>query len=231
MRRALVTLLALACLAPATAHAASADVMVVGKSHLLRGAHSQRLKAVRVKVGHKRCTVAARTPLTLLARTGLKLKLRDYGACGRRARDAGSLYVAKVGPDRERGRDGWVYKLRRQVRGSSAGDSAARVRTGDRVLWFWCELGAHGCQRTLEVRPSQRSVAPGAPLAVTVTSYDDRGKGKPAPGATVALGSSRAVAGPDGVATLIAPAAVGRLNVVATRKGMVRSFGEAVGVG
>ena len=55
-------------------------------------------RAQRVTVAGHRCTVGARTPLAALLDSRLTLKLRDYGACSRRARDASGLYVRGVGP-------------------------------------------------------------------------------------------------------------------------------------
>lgn len=230
MRSLLLALALLAGAAPA-AQAARADLLVVGKTRVLRAAPAQRLKPARVRVGHRSCAVAAATPLALLARSGVRLGLRDYGACGRRTRDAASLYVARAGPDRERGRNGWVYKLGRRQPSRGAGDPGVRVRAGARVLWFYCVMGARGCQRTLEVRPAARTVAAGAPLPVTVRGYDDRGRGRPVAGATVTLGPARTVTGADGTAVLTAPAASASLALVATRPSMVRSFREVVRVG
>jgi hypothetical protein len=86
------------------------------------------------------------------------------------------------------------------------------------------------CQRTLEVRSSAGRVAPGAPVRVTVTGYDDSGRGVRVPGATVRLGSSVSTTDGDGVAVVSAPASgVGRL--VAERDRMVRSFPRRVVVG
>ena len=56
----------------------------------------------------------------------MPFRLRDYGACSRRARDAGSLYVRQIGPDRERGRDGWVYKVGSRAGSTGAADPPAR---------------------------------------------------------------------------------------------------------
>jgi hypothetical protein len=97
------------------------------------------------------------------------------------------------------------------------------------VLWFWCRA-AGDCQRTLEAVPERRSVAAGQPLRVTVRGYDDAGRGVPVAGATVRLGSARAVSGPGGAATVVAPARRGSARLSATMEGMVRSFTEAVAV-
>jgi hypothetical protein len=224
--------------APAAADArGKVDVMVVGRADVLVPAKSVTLKPRAVGIGGKRCAIGTATPLSALAGTGVRFRLVDYGACSRRPRDAGSLYVSRIGRDRERGRDGWVYKVGRKVGTAGAADPAGpfgtgrRLRAGQRVLWFWCVKDRRGaCQRTLEVS-SAAAVAPGAPLTVTVRGYDEAGRGVAVAGAAVTLGDATAVSGPDGVATITAPAAPGRLALEATKAGLVRSFPRTVEVG
>jgi hypothetical protein len=216
--------------ARATAAAPSVSTMVVGNAGVLRDARSVRARARRVKVGGRRCAVAAGTPLGALAGVGLRLRLRDYGACGRRERDAGGLFVRSIGPDRNRGQDGWVYKVGRRVGSAGAADAAGpfgtgrKLRRGDRLLWFWCVMQrSGGCQRTLEATPDRATAAPGESIRVTVRGYDDQGRGVAVGGATVALGGATALTGDDGVATVTAPAA-GEHALGAKAAGMVRSF-------
>jgi len=233
----LLALLIAVLAAPAGAQAAGkVEVMVVGKSAVLAGPERVGLTARTAVVGGKRCSIGRATPLSVLKGTGVSFRLRDYGACSRRARDAGSLYVTRIGPDRESGRDGWVYKVGHRSGSAGAADPSGsfgtgrRLRAGQRVLWFWCVKDpADECQRTLATS-SARTVAPGAPLAVTVRGYDESGRGVVVAGATVRLGGATAVSGADGIATVTAPAA-GRYRVRATKPGMVVSFGERVVVG
>lgn len=231
MRRLVaIAVAALAAAAPAPASAAKVGLMVVGKERVLRKPADVRLKARTVKVSGRRCRVAARTPLAVLAATRLRLGIRDYGACGRRVRDAGGLYVARVGRERERGRGGWVYKVGRRAGSTGAADLAGRrLRHGQRVTWFWCEQDASGsCQRTLDVRPERTLVAPGEALRVTVRGYDDNGRGVPVEGATVRLGAATALTGADGVAVVTVPA--GARAVEAFKDGLVRAFPREVTV-
>ena len=240
MRRALACACAaatLAAVAPAAAPAATVTTMVVGKERVLRSAGDVRLQQRRVKVGGRRCTVARATPLAVLASLRLSLKLRDYGACGRRVRDAGGLFVTRVGSERNRGRDGWVYKVGRRAGTGGAGDAAGpfgtgrRLRHGDRLLWFFCDMQrSGGCQRTLEAVPDRTTAAEGETVRVTVRGYDDAGGGVLVPGATVRLGSASAVTGADGVASVPVTGA-GRLALVATAPGMVRAFPGEVRAG
>jgi hypothetical protein len=230
MRRLILIAAALAVAAPAPAVAAEVDLMVVGKERVLREPAQVRLKERKVRVGRRACRVGAKTPLSVLAATRLKLRLRDYGLCGRRPRDAVGLYVTSVARERERGRGGWVYKIGRRTPSLGAADmSGRRLRDGDRVTWFWCEQDAGGgCQRTLEARPDRTTAMPGETLTVTVRGYDDQGKGAPVEGATVRLGSATALSGADGVAVLVV-AEGGSLE--ATKDGLVRAFPTEVSVG
>jgi hypothetical protein len=237
MRRALLIVLAVAVAAPAPAAAASVDVLVVGKSKVLRGPKHVQLKQRTVKVGRKRCKVLGATPLSALAATKLKLGFRDYGSCGKRPADAGGLYVTKVAGEREKGRGGWVYKVGRKAGTTAAGDPSGpfgtgkRLRNSQKVTWFWCRLKTTGtCQRTLEAVPDRASAAAGETLRVTVRGYDDFGKGIAVQGATVRLGSATAVTGAGGVATLTV-AGSGRQRLQAERAGMVRAFPRVVAVG
>ena len=233
MRRiALIVAVAAVAAAPPAAADARAKVraMVVGKSAMLAGPQRVALKARTARVGGRRCSIGRATPLSVLAGTGLPFRLRDYGACSDRARDAGSLYVSKIGPDRESGTDGWVYKVGRRAGSGGAADPAGSfgdgrlLRDGQRVLWFWCvKDAADSCQRTLEVTPARTRVAPGEALSVKVRGYDDSGAGVPVEGAVVTLGGSAAQTGPGGVATVMAPAA-GVHRLQASKPGSVLSF-------
>jgi hypothetical protein len=239
MRRALPLAAVAALVLPGAAQArAKVDVMVAGRSAVLAGPQRVTLEPRTARVAGHRCSIGARTPLSALAATGVSFRLRDYGACSRRARDAGSLYVAKIGPDRESGRDGWVYKVGNRAGSGGAADPAGSfgtgrlLRDGQRVLWFWCvKDAADSCQRTLAVRPAARTSAPGAPLRVTVRGYDDEGDGVAVAGATVSLGGATAVTAADGTATLPAPAAIGSYRVRAELAGMVPAFPARVAVG
>jgi hypothetical protein len=238
MRAALLaTVLALSALAaPAGAGAASVELMVVGKSRVLRDAAPVKLRARSVRVGGHRCAVGRATPLSALAGTRLPLRLRDYGSCGRSPADAGSLYVRKVGPDRAGGPRGWVYKVGNRAGTTGAADPSGPFGTGrrlrgGRLLWFWCvQDRAGGCQRTLEASPDSSSVAAGAPLRVRVRGYDDNGRGVPVAGALVRAGGAQALTGADGVATVTVPAGSSAVRVTAERDGMVRSFPVRVAV-
>jgi hypothetical protein len=237
-RIALIVLAGAVLAAPAAADArGQVDVMIVGKSRVLVPAKPVPLKKRFARINGKRCALGRATPLSALAGTGASFRLVDYGACSRRPRDAGSLYVRQIGPDRARGRDGWVYKVGRRSGSGGAADPAGpfgtgrMLRRGQQVLWFWCvKDAADSCQRTLETS-SAGSVGPGASLAVTVRGYDESGKGVAIEGATVRFGDATAVTDTGGVATVTTPAAAGRYAVQASKPGLVLSFPRTVTVG
>jgi hypothetical protein len=81
-----------------------------------------------------------------------------------------------------------------------------------------------GCQRSLELKLRTQAGA----LFATVRGYDDEGKGVAIAGSTVSAGGATAQTDAAGVATLSLSA--GRYSVVATKPGLVRSFGERVEV-
>jgi hypothetical protein len=215
--------------ASCSARAPVVDQMVVFRSGK---AVERRVSAagVRVRVGRRRCAVPAGTALATLvrARPG-RIRLRDYGSCSSRPRDAGGLYVKAIGPDRARGQMGWVYKVGRKAATAGAADPSGpfgrgRLRGGRRVVWFYCRR-ATNCQRTLEARPR---VKPGA-VVVKVLGFDDAGRGVSVAGATVHVGSATATTGADGRARVAVGG--GRHRVYADKRGLVRSFPERVTVG
>ena len=232
MRR-LVALLVLAAAAMPSPAAAAARVqqMVVFRDGSAKVAKPS-LAATTVRVGRKRCAVGSATPLAALVNSRIgPLALRDFGACSKRAADAGGLFVSRIGPDRNRGSDGWVYKVGNVLATAGAADPSGpfgrgRLRAGARVTWLWCHVTTRdkGCPHTLGVTAKASTGS----LAVRVRRYDDRGKGVAASGATVHAGSATAVAGADGVATLSLPA--GSYTVYAEQATRIRSFAVAVTV-
>lgn len=224
--------LAAAALTPTAAAAApKVDELVAFRD----GTAVQRLGvvagAVTAKVGGRRCGVAAATPLAVLVRSRIgALKLKDYGACSKRAQDAAGLYVAAIRNDRAAGANGWVYKVGNRVATAGAGDPSGpfgrgKLKPGARVTWFYCRMNTRtsSCQRTLGVKIVAQS---GGSVTVKVSGYDDRGRGNAVAGATVHAGYATATTAADGTATVQVPAGAGA--VWAEAKGTVRSFQEAL---
>jgi hypothetical protein len=232
----------LAAVAPAAAAGAPrVSVMVHGPSALLLAPRTVDARAVTVRASGRRCRVAAGTALAALAGArrsgGPSFAVRDDGrACNGSVRNSGALFVTQIGPNRNRGRDGWVYKIGTRAGTASAGDvsgafGSGRMRAGERVTWFWCRLSRAGsCQRTLEVRPSRWRVGRGDRVRVTVRGYDDFGRARRVRGARVRLGGRAATTNGRGVAVLRAPGRGGWARLTATRSGMVRAFDRRVRV-
>jgi hypothetical protein len=244
---AAVALTALAPVLAASAHGRlarlaasgpSVQTMIVGGSAILSGSRAVTASAATVRVGGRSCAVAAGTPLSALAALrrvgGPGFALRDYGRCGSSAVNSGQLFVYSLGGERNRGQSGWEYKVDHLAGSTGAADQSGvrgdgrRIRSGAHVLWFWCNASGGGCQRTLEVRTPAVSVSRGQRFAVTISGYDNEGRGAPAVGAVATLGSDFASAGPHGEATLIAPARPGRYSLSASRPGLVPSFPETI---
>ncbi len=250
MRRPLALAVALASTATpagvlcatAAARAPHVGMMIVGRTGPVFGPRSVRAAATSVSLSRKRCAIPSATPLAALAGAhrvgGPSFRVRDYGgSCSRHAADAGSLFVYQVGRARNRGRDGWTYKVGNRAGSTGAADLSGpfgrgRMRSGAHVVWFWCRMSSRGsCQRTLTVSPSRRRVAPGGRLRVVVRGYDDFGHGVRIGGATVRLGRRLVRADAHGVAVARAPSRPGWLRLTASRKGLVTAYGERIRVG
>jgi hypothetical protein len=215
--------------------------MIVGAGGtILSSARTVRAGATAVRVGRRRCALAAGTPLAVLAAArragGPPFAVRDYGRCGASPANSGELFVYSLGGESNRAQNGWEYKVDGVAGSAGAGDPSGPngdgrlLRAGERVLWFWCRAVGGGCERTLEVASSATTVQRGGSLAVAVAGYDNEGRSTPIAGAIVTLGSDFASTGPDGRATLIAPAAPGRYAVSAHGHGLVPSFPTTIAV-
>lgn len=201
--------------APADAASPRVQAMVVGKSGWTVGPRTVTVGSLRVNS----CRLRAGLPIGVLG--ALRQPFRARGGCS-------AMYVSQVRGDRERGGGGWVYKVGRRLPGRSASDPAGRLRSGQKVLWFWCKQ-AGACSRTLSTSARRA----GSRLRVTVTAYDDFGRGRRVAAASVIvreLGSSarrtfRTAA--DG--TVLVPVTRGRRYRVDSRRGgVVRGFPTTV---
>jgi hypothetical protein len=189
-------------------------------------------KHVTTRVSGRDCTIGSATPLAALVRLKPpKLRLKDFGSCSKRARDAEQLFVRGIGPDSNKGFDGWVYKVGSKLATAGAGDPGGpfgrgRLKDGAKVLWFYCRLTGQSCQRTLVVNVTAPN--PGQ-VNVGVRSTDDRGKAIGAPNATVHVGETTVTTDSEGNVTVPVPR--GTYQVYAERTGEIRSFAERVQVG
>jgi hypothetical protein len=191
-----------------------------------------RARRVSVRVGRRKCIVPAATPLAaLVASRVAPVGLKDYGSCSRRAKDAGGLFVKSLGPDRNAGQDGWVYKVGHKLGTADAADPSGPfghglLKYGAHVVWFYCRFQNGSCQRTLSF--SEIVTQPPGGLVVHVRAYDDSGKSVPAAGATVHVDAATAVTGADGSATVAA--GIGTHQMYVEQPGRIRSFTTRVEV-
>jgi hypothetical protein len=224
----------IALAAPAPVPASAAPVvhqLVVFRSGSFKE-KTVRAKQAHVRIGHKRCTVGAATPLAALVSSRVaKITLHDFGSCSSRARDASGLFVRKLGPDANRAQNGWVYKVGHKSGTAGAADPSGpfgngKLKSGANVLWFYCRMQPSGsCQRTLSIDGT--SAQPGAVL-VRVGAYNDQGKRIPAAGVTIHVDSATGVTDSSGSARVAVSA--GRHKVWAEGGGDVRSFNTTVEV-
>jgi len=223
MRLAASIGVAAGCLAAAAPAAANVRQLVVFRSgEAVQG--QVKAAGTKVKVGSRTCAVPARTSLAALLRSHVgPVNLHDYGSCSSKAADAAGLYVRKIRKDAAHGPNGWVYKVGHTTAPAGAADPTGpfghgRLEPGARVTWFYCHMGARGCQRTLDITKVTAPAQDGS-VRVTVRAFDDSGTGKPAAGATVHSGGATAKANAQGVAT-ITPSG----GMFASKPGLVRSF-------
>ena len=236
MRRLTFAVAAVAALAAAAPPAGAASYPKFEQLVVFRDGTSiektATAKHVTTRVGGRDCTIGSATPLAALVRIKPpKLRLRDYGSCSKRARDAEQLFVRGIGPDVNKGFDGWVYKAGSKLATAGSADPGGpfgrgRLKDGAKVLWFYCRLTGQSCQRTLVIKVT--SPAPGQ-VNVVVRSTDDQGKAAGAAGATVHVGDTTVTADGEGNATVTVPP--GAYRVHAERDGEIRSFTTRVQVG
>lgn len=141
--------------------------------------------------------VKGATPLGMLLRGSRKVgALRPVAVT-----DAFSfgLGLCDVGSSRATKKLSWLLKV--DHRTPSVGGDAAQLKPGDEVLWA---LAPYPYPDELVLR-SRRHATPGAPFAVQVLAYDEKGRRKPAAG--VRVSGASAPTGADGrtMVTLRAP--------------------------
>jgi hypothetical protein len=221
--------------ATVSSRAKSARVHLQLASRSKTSAAVVRARPTLVEAGARTCRVGASTPLAALAALLRKedtgYAIRDYGRCSRTtATGSGQLFVRRIGTDSNSGNDGWFYKVNDRAPEVGAGDPTARLRTGARLLWFYCvfDEGIRSCQRSLRIVPANGSAS--GDLRVAVRGYDNAGHWVRVAGATVAIGPTTAVSGVDGLATLAANRGPGRYRITASKAGMIDAFPVTVAV-
>jgi len=184
-----------------------------------------RAQAASVRVEGRRCGVARGTALSALLRSRPgRIGLADFGSCTRRGRDGGGLFVNAIRGERNRGSDGWTYKVQTKAATAGSADPSGafgngRLRSGQRVTWFFCRLRGGSCQRTLRLSFVRRADG----VVASVKGYDDQGRAVPVAGAEVAGGGLRLTTDASG-RTPVFTASGQALR--ARKRGLVASFSE-----
>ncbi len=114
--------------------------------------------------------------------------------------DEFGLGICGVGASRATSRESWFVKLNHKSQ--SVGGEKVRARAGDEVLWAF---GAYPYPDELALSAPSEAQA-NVPFTVQVFSYDEKGKKKPASGATVTGASGPTDAAGHATVTLAAPA-------------------------
>lgn len=183
-----------------------------------------RAAATTVRVGGNRCGVAQGTALSVLLRSRAgKVGLEDFGNCTRRGRDGGGLFVNAIRGERNRGQDGWTYKVGTRAATAGAADPSGAfgngtLRPGQRITWFYCRLRRGTCQRSLVLRFWFR----GDNIVFDVRGYDDDGDDVPVAGATIPYGPARLTT--DSLGRASTEKVVGDFTLRARKTGLVPSF-------
>ncbi len=230
-----------AAAASRSSRAAKVELMVVGRERVLAAARPLRASETTVKASGRSCRVGASTPLAALARAlrreRLAYHVRDFGHCSlKRPGGSAQLFVDRVGSERNRGQNGWFYKIDHRAGSAGGADPSGPfgeglLHDGARVLWFYClfETRTSSCQRSLSLRPAARSGRAGEPLRVSVRGYDNDARGRPEAGVMVTLGPASALTDSGGEAVLRLPVS-GRYRLEAAKPGTAPAFPVSVRV-
>ncbi len=191
---ALALFLFLSTAAVAAAKKVEADLRVVGKHGRVIAEQSLRTGTTKVPTSSKatcfgrasrgsgrKATVKGPTALGLLAQAARSNRaLRPFYVT-----DAFSfgLGLCTVGGFSATAKESWYLKVNH--RGSLVGGDAVKLKPGDDVLWA---LAKYPYPNELALEGPGEAAA-GVPFAVRVYSYDEKGKRRPAKGATVTGGA------------------------------------------
>lgn len=191
---ALVFILSLACIATAAAKV-PADLRVIGGGGKQLVEESLKTGTISVPTSRKatcfgKGTAGSGKAVTIKGATAL-------GLLGQAAKSAGSLQpllltdafdfglgICGVGSYEATGKLSWYLKVNHK--NPELGGDAVKLKAGDEVLWA---LEPYPYPNELSLVAPTEATA-GVPFEVRVFSYNDRGKRKPAAGATVTGGQA-----------------------------------------
>ena len=207
--------------------------MVVGRGGALAEPRTVRARATVVRASGRALPRSAarrrwRRSRPRCARERVGYHVRDFGSCSRRtpARLGPAVRATASARDRNRGSDGWFYKVDdragRQVR-RRAGPFGARPAAPRRpraVVLLRVRRGGRAaasarCASIADATP----VPPGGALRVRVRGYDnERRMRRRSPGARVTLGAASAVSGRRRASRRCVPPAPARYALTRRRK-------------
>ena len=166
---------------------------------------------------------------------GPAFTLRDYGHCGLGGPQLGTAvrlraWRARRTAARTAGSTRWAASRARPGRPTPSGirGNGRLLRSGQRVLWFWCQASAGGCQRTLE-RLAPSSVARGGDAdGAGHAAMTTKAAVRRSPGRSCGSGPTSPPTAPPGGPRLIVPVSAGRYPLSAVRGGLVPAFPETI---
>lgn len=231
---ALALVLSLSVSALALAKGTTADLRVVGKGGKVLTEETLASGTTSVKTSPQANCFGAGT-----AGSGASVTVKGATALGLLATAAKStstlrpllvtdafdfgLGICGIGGSKVSGKASWFLKVNH--RGATVGGDALKLKPGDEVLWAFAPSYPYPNELVL-VAPERAET--GVPFKVSVYSYDEKGKRKPASGAKIA-GTDGVITGADGSAMVTLTASTAEYATLsATRGKEVPSAAEPV---
>lgn len=203
---ALALALSLTIVSGAAAKGFGAELRVVGSGGKILAEKSVDTATTSLKSSPKATCFGAGTggsgdPVTLQGNTAMGLLARASKSTGSLSPllisdsfDFG-LALCGVGNNVAKGKASWYLKINHKS--LSIGGDQAKIKPGDEVLWDLAPSYPYPDELSIS---APESVVAGVPFNVSVVSYDDKGKRKPAAGVTVS--GAAAPTGADGRTTV-----------------------------
>lgn len=211
---ALALVLSLSIAASALAKSVSADLRVVGKGGKVLTEQTLSSGTTAIKTSPKANCFGAGT-----AGSGKSVTVQGataLGLLGTAAKSTASLRpllvtdafdfglgICGAGTSKVSGKASWYLKVNH--RAAAVGGELVKLKPGDEVLWDLAPSYPYPNELAL-VAPSNARI--GVPFEVRVYSYDEKGKRKPVPGATVTGASGPTDAAGNATVTLAADASL-----------------------
>jgi hypothetical protein len=193
LRLALVFVVLVGTVLPATALAATVHVRVEGKSKTIFAPTEVTVSAANAQDALEQASLAGEFYYHVTQ--------TSFGP-----------YVDQVGRYGGTADSGWVFKV--DNASPPVGADKVVLKDGDTVLWYYATFGATGGPPTLDLKPAPKG-------CYIATAYDDNGKAAAVSGLVFHVGSKRTITGNAG--TAVCPGPHPGVLVRATATGAVRS--------